>query len=81
MEARALADSSRSISSPRTETHATTSRLPETSVWEKRPLERVDDSFKRVIITRDALMPHYEDSGILILGLSDFLLEGDALRA
>lgn len=36
---------------------------------------RVDDNFKKIIITNDNVMSHYNDDGILILNLFDFLLD------
>lgn len=46
---------------------------------EQRPLEKVGDSFKKIIIVKD--MPtHYNEKGILILNLFEFLLDKDSLR-
>ena len=41
---------------------------------EERPLLAVSDSFKKVLISRDAPAAHYDPFGILILPLRDFLL-------
>jgi predicted AAA+ superfamily ATPase len=46
---------------------------------EKRPLRNIPDSFKRVLVLRDALMPHYDSDGFLVLSLRDFLLDEDSL--
>lgn len=44
---------------------------------EKRPFKRIDDSFTKVIITREAAKAHYDDDGVYIIPLRDFLLNGD----
>lgn len=46
---------------------------------EEQPLKGIGDSFKKIIITKDALSPMYTDAGILILGIYDFLLKEDSL--
>lgn len=43
-------------------------------------LKKVDDGFKKIIITKDALSTHYNEDGILIVELFDFLLNPDVLR-
>ena len=47
---------------------------------EQRPLIRTGDSFKKIIITKDAPAPYYNDSGILIMSLYDFLLNERSLE-
>lgn len=47
---------------------------------EQRPLIRTGDSFKKLIITKDAPAPYYNDSGILIMNLYDFLLNDRSLE-
>ncbi len=39
----------------------------------------IDDSFKKIIIVKDIIKPYHNDSGILIIGLFDFLLNPDSL--
>ena len=46
---------------------------------EERPLLAVRDSFKKILITPDASLPHYDDSGVLILSLKNFLLHPDSI--
>ncbi|MDD2642874.1 MAG: ATP-binding protein [Bacteroidales bacterium] len=41
-------------------------------------LKNIDDSFKRIIIVKDDIMPYYDDNGFLITGLFDFLLNPDS---
>jgi len=47
---------------------------------EKLSLLKVDDYFKKIIITRDNVISHYTDDGILILNVFDFLLDSDSLE-
>ncbi len=42
---------------------------------EIRPFRKIDDSFKKIIITKDMIPRHYDEYGILILNIYDFLLE------
>lgn len=46
---------------------------------ESASLLNIDDSFKKVIIVKDIIKPYHNDSGILIIGLFDFLLNPDCL--
>ncbi len=39
----------------------------------------IDDSFKKIIIVRNDIMPYTNDAGFLIIGLFDFLLKKDIL--
>lgn len=47
---------------------------------EKKSLMRVDDNFKKIIITSDNVISHYTDDGILLLNLFDFLLDNQSLE-
>ena len=47
---------------------------------EKRSLKAIPDGFKKIIVVRDALVPHYDDDGHLIIGLTDFLLDRKSLE-
>ena len=46
---------------------------------EKRSLKQIPDGFKKIIVVRDALMPHYDNDGFLVIGLTDFLLDPRSL--
>lgn len=46
---------------------------------EQRPLMLTGDFFKRIIITRDTPVPHYNESGILNMRIYDFLLNKNSL--
>jgi predicted AAA+ superfamily ATPase len=47
---------------------------------EKRSLMKIKEAFKKIVIVKDALMPHYDDDGIAIIGLEDFLLDRNSLN-
>lgn len=47
---------------------------------EQKPLLMTQDAFKKIIITKDALAPHYNEEGVLIMGIFDFLLNADSLE-
>lgn len=42
---------------------------------EENSLLRISDSFKKIIIQKDPVVPHYDDNGIYIISLEQFLLE------
>lgn len=42
---------------------------------EKRPFRKIDDSFKKIIITKDIVPAHYDEQGILTMNIYDFLLD------
>ena len=48
---------------------------------EQRSLLKVDDGFKKVIVTGDGLGPHYNERGVLLMNVYDFLLNEDSLDA
>ena len=47
---------------------------------EQRPLMMTGDAFKKIIITKDAPTPYYNDSGVLIMSIFDFMLNPDSLE-
>ena len=47
---------------------------------ETRPFTRIDDSFKKIVITRDIVPAHYDDRGILTINIYVFLLDSSALE-
>ncbi len=51
----------------------------EKEVQESRSLTNIDDSFKKIIIVKDHIMPRRNEKGILTIGLFDFLLKEDSL--
>ena len=52
----------------------------EKRLQEIRPFRKIDDSFKKIIITKDIVQPHYDEYGILTINIYDFLLKPDCLE-
>jgi predicted AAA+ superfamily ATPase len=46
---------------------------------EIRPFLRINDSFKKIVITSDTPKPFYSEEGILMMNVYDFLLNSDSL--
>lgn len=47
---------------------------------EIRPFTKIDDSFKKIVITRDIVPAQYDEDGILTINVYDFLLNVDSLE-
>ena len=47
---------------------------------EQRSLVNTGDGFKKIIITKDAVAPLYNDEGILVMSVYDFLLKPDSME-
>lgn len=47
---------------------------------EIRSLKKIDDSFKKIIVTRDTVRPWYDENGILTVSIYDFLLDRTILE-
>lgn len=46
----------------------------EKRIQETRPFTKIKDAFKRIVITGDMISPHYDEDGILLVNIYDFLL-------
>ena len=46
---------------------------------ETRSLREIGDSFKKIVIVKGRIKPRRDDSGILTIGLFDFLLPPESL--
>ncbi len=46
---------------------------------EIRPFKKIDDSFRKIVITRDIAPAHYDEYGILTVNIYDFLLDPECL--
>ncbi|OQA25383.1 MAG: hypothetical protein BWY61_01007 [Firmicutes bacterium ADurb.Bin354] len=46
----------------------------EKQTQEKRSLHNIDDSFKKIVVTKNDLNPTYDDEGVMTVDLFDFLL-------
>ena len=42
---------------------------------ETRPFRKIDDSFRKMVITKDLVQPYYDEYGILTVNIYDFLLD------
>lgn len=42
---------------------------------EIRPFKNIDDQFKKIIVTKDIVLPYYDENGVLIVSIYDFLLD------
>ena len=47
---------------------------------ETTPLKHIDDSFKKIVVVRNNIIPKHDDDGILYIGLEDFLLNDAILE-
>jgi predicted AAA+ superfamily ATPase len=47
---------------------------------EIRPFRKIDDSFRKIIVTKDIVPMQYDDYGILTMNVYDFLLNKEILR-
>ena len=52
---------------------------PEKEAQEKYSLQNIRDSFKKLVIVRDNIRPRRDESGILTLGIRQFLLDEEAM--
>ncbi len=51
----------------------------EKEIQESSSLTNINDSFKKVIVVKEHIMPRRNEDGILTIGLFDFLLKEDSL--
>ena len=47
---------------------------------EVRPLSRIPDSFKKIVVVKDAVIPWHDERGVLYIGIEQFLLDVSALE-
>ena len=47
---------------------------------EVRPFTKIDDSFKKIVITGDMSPTYYNDDGVLFMNIFDFLLKPENLN-
>ena len=52
----------------------------EKRLQEERPLVNVGDGFRKVVVTKDNVIKHNDENGILIMCLQDFLMDEKALE-
>lgn len=51
----------------------------EKELQESRSLTNINDSFKKIIVVKDHIMPRRNEEGILTIGLFDFLLDANSM--
>ena len=52
---------------------------PEKREQEIKSLNKIDDSFKKIVIVKDNINPWHDEKGILYIGIQEFLLNEDAI--
>ena len=53
---------------------------PEKNIQESRPLNHVKDNFKKIIVVKDNINAWHNEDGILIIGITEFLLNSNSLE-
>ena len=56
--------------------------IPDEEKWEQetRPFEKTNDSFKKIVVVEKSMKPRRDDKGYLMMGVKEFLLDGDSLE-
>lgn len=54
-------------------------RTPEKAAQEKASLLGINDSFKKVVLVRDAVKPLRDERGVVTMSVFDFLLDENSL--
>ena len=52
----------------------------EKRMQETRPFGKIKDAFKRIVITGDMIPVHYDENGIMLINIYDFLLDPTAIE-
>ena len=47
---------------------------------EIRPFRKIDDSFKKIVVTKDIVPMHYDENGILTVNIYEFLLNPGSIN-
>ena len=47
---------------------------------EIRPFREIDDSFKKIVVTKDIVPTHYDENGILTVNIYEFLLNPGSIE-
>ena len=51
----------------------------EKRLQEVRPYARIPDSFKKIVVVKDNIIPWYDENGVLYVGIEKFLLDEAAI--
>ena len=52
----------------------------EKQMQETRPFKKIEDSFKKIVVTHDMVPRHFDDDGVLTVNIYDFLLDESILN-
>ena len=52
----------------------------EKRIQEVRPFARIPDSFKRIVVVKDDIIPWHDEMGVLYIGIEQFLLDESAVE-
>ena len=57
--------------------------IPGEEKWlqETRSYDKVSDSFKKIVLVKNPVVPHHDEKGYFIIGLLDFLLNENSLES
>ena len=53
---------------------------PQKRAQETNSLNRIEDSFRKIVIIKDDILPRHDEKGILYIGIKDFLLNEQAME-
>lgn len=53
---------------------------PEKAQQEERPLRNIPDSFKKFVITKDNILTRVDESGLITMGIKEFVMNKDSLK-
>ena len=48
-------------------------------IQETNSLNRVEDSYRKIVVVKDGIIPWYDEKGILYIGIEEFLLDATAM--
>ena len=56
--------------------------IPSEEKWlqETKSFDKANDSFKKIVLVRNPVVPHYNEKGYMIMGLLEFLTDKNSLE-
>ena len=54
--------------------------LPDKVQQEERPLRNIPDSFKKIVITKENILTRRDETGLITMGLKEFLMNENSLQ-
>lgn len=52
----------------------------EKRIQETRSLKKVGDSFKKIVVVKDRIIPRYDEDGVMYIGIEQFLLDQNSME-